>query len=102
MPASLRDLNAYLLQLEEEGFVTPLADDWLLPWEQMYEILDAPDHETSIPLLTLPDQSDLRPVLSSSASLADLRLQDHHRGLGNRPWCADSRRVGPYRCDVYL
>jgi hypothetical protein len=72
MPASLRDLNAYLLQLEEEGFVTPLADDWLLPWEQMYEILDAPDHETSIPLLTLPDQSDLRPVLSSSASLADL------------------------------
>ncbi|TQK03439.1 DEAD/DEAH box helicase [Herbaspirillum sp. SJZ107] len=72
MDAFARDVNAYLLQLEEEGFVTRLADDWLLPWDQMYEILDAPEHETSIPLLTLPEQSDLRPVLSSSASLADL------------------------------
>lgn len=70
--ASVRELHAYLLQLEEEGFVTPLADAWLLPWEQMYELLDAPEHEASIHLLTLPEPSDLRPVLSSSASLADL------------------------------
>jgi hypothetical protein len=68
---SLRETLAYMLQLEEEDFVTPLAEDWLLPWEQMYAVLASAEHETSKALLGLPEVFALRPVLSSSASLAD-------------------------------
>jgi superfamily II DNA or RNA helicase len=62
---------AYLKQLDEEGFITPLVDHWLLPWEQVYQLLALPEQQPSIPLLHLPAIRAFRPVLSSSGSLSD-------------------------------
>lgn len=62
---------AYLRQLEEEGFITPLVDNWLLPWEQVYEVLQSDEHRASSVLLGLPSVRDLRLALTSSGSLSD-------------------------------
>jgi hypothetical protein len=62
---------AYLRQLDEEGFIAPLVDKWLLPWEQAYELLGSEDHRGSVKLLGLPDVRDMRPILTSSGSLSD-------------------------------
>ena len=68
---SERPALAYLQQLDEEGLITPLVDKWLLPWEQAYEVLRAPEHRGSSELLGLPNSRALRPTLTSAGSLAD-------------------------------
>ncbi|WP_202114581.1 DEAD/DEAH box helicase [Massilia cellulosiltytica] len=70
-PPSARPALAYLKQLDEEGFITPLVDKWLLPWEHVYELVKSADHEASTKLLGLPEERVLRPILSSSGSLSD-------------------------------
>jgi hypothetical protein len=62
---------AYLQQLNEEGLITPLVDTWVLPWEQVYEVLQSEAHRTSSTLLGLPNVRMLRPTLASTGSLAD-------------------------------
>jgi SNF2-related domain/Helicase conserved C-terminal domain len=75
-PLSLADdaaswpLASYLDQLEEEELVSQLSDRWVLAWDELYRLLDDPDHATSIPLLGLPNQAGLVPQLSSQGSLA--------------------------------
>ncbi|WP_040259315.1 type I Zorya anti-phage system protein ZorD [Pseudomonas massiliensis] len=64
-------LAAYLDQLFEEDLATQLSDRWLLPWEALYQLLDDPEHVSSLPLLGLPPLSALRPQLCSSGSLAE-------------------------------
>lgn len=68
---SRRDAMAYLGQLEEEEFITPLLEYWLLPWEQAYQILSAPEQQASAHLLSLPITYPIQPVLTSSGSLSD-------------------------------
>lgn len=63
--------KAYLAQLEEEGNITPLIENWLLPWSQVYKLLRDPDHVTSVALLSLPPMCLVTPVLASSGSLSD-------------------------------
>ncbi|BAV74565.1 non-specific serine/threonine protein kinase [Pseudomonas chlororaphis subsp. aurantiaca] len=63
-------LASYLDQLEEEEFVSQLSDRWLLTWDELYRLIDDPDHATSVPLLGLPAQTKLVPQLSSQGSLA--------------------------------
>lgn len=63
-------LASYLDQLEEEEFVSQLSDRWLLTWDELYRLLDEPEHLTSLPLLGLPPQTALIPQLSSQGSLA--------------------------------
>lgn len=68
-------LASYLDQLEEEEFVSQLSDSWLLPWDELYRLLDDPDHASSVPLLGLPTQTRLVPQLSSQGSLASEDFQ---------------------------
>ncbi len=63
-------LASYLDQLEEEEYASQLSDSWLLPWDELYRLLDNPEHITSLPLLGLPRLSGLLPQLSSHGSLA--------------------------------
>lgn len=63
-------LASYLDQLEEEEFVSQLSDRWLLTWDELYRLLDEPEHVTSLPLLGLPPQTALIPQLNSQGSLA--------------------------------
>jgi hypothetical protein len=69
--AAERPALAYLQQLDEEGYITPLVDKWLLPWEQVYEVMRSAEHRASSGLLGLPSIRDLRPTLTSAGSLAD-------------------------------
>ncbi|MCP1487242.1 hypothetical protein J3D48_003555 [Pseudomonas fluorescens] len=63
-------LVGYLDQLEEEEFVSQLSDRWLLPWDELYRLLNEEGHASSVPLLGLPKQSNLTPQLTSQGSLA--------------------------------
>lgn len=62
---------AYLDQLFEEDYASQLSDRWLLPWESIYQLLDDPEHATSLPLLGLPAISTLQPHLASAGGLSD-------------------------------
>lgn len=69
-PAS-QPLAAYLAQLEIEGFATKDTDRVSILWEDLYQLLDHPDHASSLPLLLLPPPCEFRPVLSSQGALDD-------------------------------
>ncbi|MEK2654757.1 hypothetical protein AAAC07_03060 [Pseudomonas aeruginosa] len=64
-------LAAYLDQLFEEDFASQLSDRWLLPWDALYQLLDDPEHQTSLPLLGIPPEANFQPLLASSGSLAE-------------------------------
>lgn len=62
---------AYLDQLFEEDYASQLSDRWLLPWESIYQLLDDPEHASSLPLLGLPAIANLQPQLASTGGLSD-------------------------------
>jgi len=64
-------LAAYLAQLEIEGFATQGPDCASILWEDLYRLLDHPDHASSLPLLALPLPCEFRPALSSQGALSD-------------------------------
>jgi hypothetical protein len=64
-------LAAYLDQLFEEDFASQLSDRWLLPWDSLYQLLDDPEHASSLQLLGSPPLSKLQPQLASQGSLAE-------------------------------
>lgn len=66
-----RALAAYLLQLEQEGCLTPAGDSLTLPWEQYFMLQQDPDHADSLALLDLPPPLHLTPMLASEGSLSD-------------------------------
>lgn len=65
------ELARYLAQLVEEDLATAAGAAVHLSWENLYRVLDDPDHATSIPLLDLPQPASAVPVLSCRGSLAD-------------------------------
>lgn len=66
-----RLLVAYLLQLDDEGYLTPVVEDWLLPWDQLFRLAKDPEHASSLNLLNLPASISMKPVLASQGSLSD-------------------------------
>lgn len=64
-------LSAYLAQLEEEGFAIQSDEGMAISWDDLYRLLAHPDHQTSLPLLQLPELATFRPVLSSRGALSD-------------------------------
>ncbi|GGP26843.1 type I Zorya anti-phage system protein ZorD [Silvimonas amylolytica] len=63
---------SYLGQLDEEGYLSPAIEQWVLPWHHLYELLANEEHRTSLPLLGLPPVSTVTPLLASRGGLADL------------------------------
>ena len=70
-----RQLEGYLLQLEEEGYLTPLAEDALLAWEDLFRLLSDEAHQSSLNLLDLPPVLAITPKLISSGALSDPDFQ---------------------------
>jgi hypothetical protein len=68
LPAEAADL---LVQLEDEGFVEHRSDGSLLPWAQMYRLLQEPDYDGAAALLGLPPVGVAAPQLASRGSLID-------------------------------
>src|SRR6476660_3836500 len=57
------DLAAFLAQLEEEGFAKYYDDELVLPWDDIYRLMDSDEHQASFPLLQLPAIVPWRPIL---------------------------------------
>ncbi|MBU9842205.1 DEAD/DEAH box helicase [Rahnella aceris] len=64
-------LVAYMEQLSEEEFVSTLSDRWLLTWDELYRLAEDTEHQTSLPLLGIPDVISLRVNLGGNGSLSD-------------------------------
>ena len=71
---------AYLEQLEDEGFLVAMqqADStnqavarYLLPWANLYELLNDDEHASSLELLQIPQFTPLKPILTCQGSLSD-------------------------------
>ena len=80
MHANDRMLGAYLFQLDEEGFLTQVLEQWLLPWAQLYQLMSDDAHRSSVVLLQLPPISNITPLLSSHGSLADVDFRISIKG----------------------
>lgn len=83
-----RELDAYLLQLDDEAYLSSLQDEALLGWEDLYRLLGDSDHKSSIALLGLPDVLDLKPQLVSDGALSDPDFRVSIRG-----WLQDGSRL---------
>jgi Holliday junction resolvase len=95
-PAS-QPLAAYLSQLEEEGYASRGQGCLSVAWEDIYRLLDHPDHASSLPLLALPPLSDFRPALSSHGALNDAEFGiflDGWRSLRGAPVREHVERLG--------
>lgn len=64
-------LIAYMEQLSEEDYVSTLSNRWLLTWDELYRLAENSDHQTSLPLLGIPDFLPLRASLAGQGSLSD-------------------------------
>jgi hypothetical protein len=65
------ELAALLAQMEEQGLVTMKDGALLLPWQNLYAVMNSPDYVSSFPLLKLPALSPIRPCLASAGSFSD-------------------------------
>jgi Holliday junction resolvase len=66
-----RELVELLAQLVEEGYAKCVGHQVVMPWDRVYDLMSTESYEGSIPLLGLPPVVPLRPVLTSTHSLAD-------------------------------
>lgn len=69
--ATNQPLAAYLAQLEEEGYAKRIAEGLTVAWADLYDLLNQPEHFSSVSLLSLPEFSTLRPALVSQGALSD-------------------------------
>ncbi|MGD1037430.1 MAG: SNF2-related protein [Roseiarcus sp.] len=63
--------SGLLAQLEDDGRLANAAGMSLLPWSDVYDLLDGPERHVIRDVLALPDDCDYVPALSSTGSLRD-------------------------------
>lgn len=77
---SERELAAFLLQAEDEGFASLDGDAMSVSWAGVFRLMESPDHAESFHLLGLPRVEPWAPVLASSGSLTDRDFSIHIAG----------------------
>ena len=65
------DADFYWQSLEQEAIADLIEQQYVLPWEELFQLLADPEHASAIPLLNLPSQSTLRPIIRSQGALSD-------------------------------
>ncbi len=65
------DTDFYWQSLEEEDLAYIINEQYVLPWEELYQILNDEEHNNVIHLLNLPSQMGLCPVIRSERGLSD-------------------------------
>lgn len=91
--ATDQQLAAYLAQLEEEGYAKRNAEGLTVAWADLYDLLNHPEHFSSVPLLGLPEFSTLRPALVSQGALSDSGFSIYLDGWRNETGYAVSQEV---------
>lgn len=65
------DADFYWQSLEEEEIAYCLDDMYILPWDELFQILEDPQHKNVISLLNLPKSISLNPIIKSEGGLSD-------------------------------
>ena len=63
--------SGLLAQLEDDGRLTTVSGTGLLPWNDVYDLLDGPEQRAVRDVLALPSMCDHVPSLASAGSLRD-------------------------------
>jgi HJR/Mrr/RecB family endonuclease len=66
---------AYLRQLVDEGICDLSLQEALVPWHNVYRLLESQEHASAASMLDLPEVFKLAPILDSDGSLADRTFQ---------------------------
>lgn len=69
------DADFYWESLADEEVAYQLDDSSILPWEELFQIKQDPDHSDVINLLNLPLSNDLYPIIRSENGLSDSNFQ---------------------------
>ena len=69
------DADFYWESLADEEVAYQLDDSYILPWEELFQIKQDPDHSDVINLLNLPLSNDLYPIIRSENGLSDSNFQ---------------------------
>lgn len=70
--ADARNRISYLLQLEDEDYLTRLTENMLLAWDDFYRLMSDEEHEMSLGVLDVPLIKSVSPILTSQGSLVDV------------------------------
>lgn len=70
-PGQDGEVVRYLGQLVEEGYASDAGSSVHLPWPQLYALLDAEEHVSSVALLSLPPASPVIPSLVCRGAVSD-------------------------------
>ncbi len=65
------DADFYWESLEEEDIAYLLDDHYILPWEEMFQLQQDPEHSNVLNLLNLPSLTNLHPLIRSEGGLSD-------------------------------
>lgn len=72
---STKNADFYWQSLEEEELAYLSDDHYILPWEELFQILQDGEHHSVIHLLNLPSQINLRPIIRSEGGLSDTEFK---------------------------
>lgn len=70
-------LEAWLCQLEDEGYVALDDAGTLIPWDTVYALQAHPEHAQALSLLGLPPEAPVTPALVSRGTLEDADFAVH-------------------------
>ncbi len=65
------DADFYWESLEEEDIAYLMDDQYVLPWEELFQLQQDPEHCNVLNLLNLPSPTNLHPVIRSEGGLSD-------------------------------
>ena len=80
------DADFYWESLADEEVVYQSDDNYILPWEELFQIQQDSEHKGVIDLLNLPLSNDLYPVIRSENGLSDSDFQIILEG-----WCDNNK-----------
>ncbi|WP_201634443.1 DEAD/DEAH box helicase, partial [Psychrobacter immobilis] len=73
--AANTDADFYWESLADEELAYQSDDNYVLPWEELFQIKQDPDHSDVISLLNLPLSNDLYPIIRSENGISDSDFQ---------------------------
>lgn len=85
-PVPKTDADFYWESLADEEVAYQLDDNYILPWEELFQIQQDSEHNSVINLLNLPLSNDLYPVIRSENGLSDADFK-----IILDDWCDRSR-----------
>lgn len=69
------DADFYWQSLEEEDLAYLVDEHYILPWEELFQILQDEEHKNVINLLDLPKRIYFRPIIRSEGGLSDPKFK---------------------------